>query len=52
MDVHKEENVQCYGNSFILVRKLYSEQMFNEPGFFETELAVFEMNNKLCEFLE
>jgi len=32
IDVYKKENVQCYGNSciqcFLLVRKLYIEQMF------------------------
>jgi len=25
---------------------------FSEHEFFKTELAEFEMNNKLCEFLE
>ena len=32
IDVYKKENVKCYGNScmqcFLLVRKLYIEQMF------------------------
>jgi len=56
MDVHKKENVQCYGNSciqcFPCKKTLQVSKYFSDYGFFETELAEFERNNKLCEFLE
>jgi len=52
----QKENVQCCGNSciqcFPCKKTLQVSKWFSEHGVFKTELAEFEMNNKLCDFLE
>jgi len=55
MEVHKKKmssNTATLHTVFSLKEHFTMSKCFNYHGFFETELAEFEMNNRLCEFLE
>jgi len=54
---YTKENIQCYGNNCkqcFPCKKLYTEQRFVlvSMDILKSELAEFQMNYKLCEFLE